>query len=768
MVGASGSLGNISGTRRGSGGVVGMAGMGGLGTGGNFNVSGISDRRTAISMGNLGIDSAVIPDIFGRRSSLGLDDSFFGRRDSLESSTAMIDACILDLTRRRLSMAMGSPSQSATMNNDIALQSSVPITGLPSSSVASNQSFSSQNSLSAIASRQQQIQQQQLELDKRQKEIDLQRQQLFVGLQDQAAHVSGMGGYGTQLSAGGFGNSNVGAKNLNRAQLKIPSTSAQQTQSNTQRPCWWICQVCKKRAFASRQEATNHELICAESRESRIMDHRQTQFQQAHVEQMKYHNVGNRSIPNSSQLNHQQASTMPLFTAQDMLDTNDERSFSVLHHPLPLAMSSDKEWLTPLHCFVRKHCVEVFCASSQDVSTPSKGKRKPIQIGQVGIRCPHCQTSSAGAVMRERGSVYYPTTISSIYNATMNLLQRHLHACPSFPDDLKGRYKALKADDARSGTSKKYWIESALSLGLVDTENGIRFSTRRPPPLPRPNRQHQSAAVAGGLVDSDLNDSSNIFTSNATNRNDDGIGIDSNMGVTFDDVDENGSTSYNGERIDALRTEFDSKTISSVSSLVTLEDKPYATAFSFELLSQMQPCVFTEADRLGKRKGLPTGFAGLACRHCFGGYGSGRFFPSSIKTLSDTSKTLNVLYNHMLRCRKCPLDVKESLQKFKIHHDDERAKMKFGSQKAFFAKIWSRLHDRDNSSLIEQYSMGTRQHNQPNRNIGQSEEFIGSNQSAHLFNLSTLSQLPNDFLAGFDAFANQGNDFMNKRQRVGL
>ena len=25
-------------------------------------------------------------------------------------------------------------------------------------------------------------------------------------------------------------------------------------------------------------------------------------------------------------------------------------------------------------------------------------------------------------------------------------------------------------------------------------------------------------------------------------------------------------------------------------------------------------------------------------------------------------------------------------------HDDERAKMKFGSQKAFFGRIWSRLH----------------------------------------------------------------------------
>jgi hypothetical protein len=109
----------------------------------------------------------------------------------------------------------------------------------------------------------------------------------------------------------------------------------------------------------------------------------------------------------------------------------------------------------------------------------------------------------------------------------------------------------------------------------------------------------------------------------------------------------------------------------------------------------MQPCVFTEADRLGKRKGLPPGFPGLACRHCFGGYGSGRFFPSSIKTLSDTSKTLNVLHNHMMRCRKCPADVKESLEKLRNTHDEERAKMKFGSQKAFFARIWSVLHGAD-------------------------------------------------------------------------
>ena len=87
------------------------------------------------------------------------------------------------------------------------------------------------------------------------------------------------------------------------------------------------------------------------------------------------------------------------------------------------------------------------------------------------------------------------------------------------------------------------------------------------------------------------------------------------------------------------------------------------------------------------------GFAGLACRHCFGGYGSGRFFPSSIKTLSDTSKTLNVLHNHLGRCRKVPKEVLKQMEQAKDRHDEERAKMKFGSQKKFFAKIWSRLHD---------------------------------------------------------------------------
>jgi hypothetical protein len=330
------------------------------------------------------------------------------------------------------------------------------------------------------------------------------------------------------------------------------------------------------------------------------------------------------------------------------------------------------------------------------------------------------------------------------------------------------RYQTLKADDARSGTSKKYWVESALSLGLVDTANGIRFSARRPPPLPRLSRQQHST----GMHSAERRNSNDFFstTSNAEAGSKE---IDLSMDSGFNEM------GHGGGKSDLSQNE-NSETGESSSSapLVTLDDKSYATAFSYHLLSQMQPCVFTEADRLGKRKGLPAGFAGLACRHCFGGYGSGRFFPSSIKTLSDTSKTLNVLYNHMLRCRKCPQDVKDALEKLRGHHDDERAKMKFGSQKAFFAKIWARLHDKESSSSAGRFSetmkrklppafippdrMMAMMHTQKDQMhmLGGGPLGPGSQMNHH--------QMTNDLLGGLDVLSRQAEADMSKRQRIGM
>ncbi|KAL3798387.1 hypothetical protein HJC23_005040 [Cyclotella cryptica] len=384
--------------------------------------------------------------------------------------------------------------------------------------------------------------------------------------------------------------------------------------------------------------------------------------------------------------------------------------FKTLDHGIPLALDEDKDWLTPLHCFVRRNCVEAFTASEEDVQAPSKGKRKPIQIGQVGIRCPHCHVKpdpsstenkedDSNEQTRERGSVYYPTSLSSIYNATMNLLQRHIHSCSRVPKHVMDKYMELKQDDARSGTSKRYWIESAKSVGFVDTLKGIRLSADAPPSL-RPevfssqndiNIDDVPKKKKPKVESEGVKDGSTSGGKSEDGKQEGKEGDESKLkGEGKDDEDNSVKGDAKGE---PKESKSESDPSSEAPPLVLPSDKDSATAFSFLLLAQMQPCVFTEADRLGKRKGLPTGFAGLACRHCFGGYGSGRFFPSSIKTLSDTSKTLNVLHNHMTRCRKCPQDVIDELAKVRATHDDERAKMKFGSQKAFFAKIWARLHD---------------------------------------------------------------------------
>lgn len=542
--------------------------------------------------------------------------------------------------------------------------------------------------------------------------------------------AGGLGARGLASSAISGGASLEGLMGLGgrglAAQAASSSLASTSTGSGGNPSQWIVCKICNSKAFNNLEEAAQHEAFCMAVQKGRqaslglgVSPRRSSldllvgtldrpEFARLAVPPARS-DFASRADALSSVLAERRFSIsgdVPAAAAPTATETAQLSNgpFAMMPQPLPLTMDSDKDWLTPLHCFVRRHCVQVFTATEKDVATPSKGKRKPIQVGQVGIRCPHCHhEDSSGA--RERGSVYYPTSIASIYNATMNLLQRHLHNCNAVPHDVMRRYETLKADDARSGTSKKYWVESALSLGLVDTTNGIRFSASTPPPLPGISRQQLST---GNFNTARRN--SNEFFSTSSNAVTDGA--DGAQGMGSHVININSMSGTKGD-LDASR---DSKgksdsapsqsaggkdapqggaSGSNSAPLVTPMDEGYATAFSYHLLLQMQPCVFTEADRLGKRKGLPPGFPGLACRHCFGGYGSGRFFPSSIKTLSDTSKTLNVLHNHMMRCRKCPPEVRETLVALRKHHDEQRAKMKFGSQKAFFARIWDRLHFKD-------------------------------------------------------------------------
>jgi hypothetical protein len=128
-------------------------------------------------------------------------------------------------------------------------------------------------------------------------------------------------------------------------------------------------------------------------------------------------------------------------------------------------------------------------------------------------------------------------------------------------------------------------------------------------------------------------------------------------------------------------------------SVISAADRELATDFSYAVLVEIEACTFGKQDRTGKRRSLPLGFQGLACRHCRGlSKIGGRLFPSTIKTMSDTNKTLMALYNHLIKCPVCPNTKKRYLQYLKESHDDERKSKRYGSQKALFSKIWTRLH----------------------------------------------------------------------------
>lgn len=53
-------------------------------------------------------------------------------------------------------------------------------------------------------------------------------------------------------------------------------------------------------------------------------------------------------------------------------------------------------------------------------------------------------------------------------------------------------------------------------------------------------------------------------------------------------------------------------------SVVKETDRTLATAFSFAVLSEVESCNYGPNDLTGKRKGLPHGFKGLACKYCNG------------------------------------------------------------------------------------------------------------------------------------------------------
>jgi len=148
-----------------------------------------------------------------------------------------------------------------------------------------------------------------------------------------------------------------------------------------------------------------------------------------------------------------------------------------------LAEPEDAQYLNAVHCFVRQN-VEVFAADEHDISLPAPGRKSQITIGQIGIRCIHCKHLKFKD--RVKRAMCYPPSVSGIYHSISNMKFDHFGACRGLTPMKRQEFASLKTESyskgsksgrphAQGSSTARYYTESALNLGLVDTPLGIRY-----------------------------------------------------------------------------------------------------------------------------------------------------------------------------------------------------------------------------------------------------------------------------------------------------
>ena len=151
-------------------------------------------------------------------------------------------------------------------------------------------------------------------------------------------------------------------------------------------------------------------------------------------------------------------------------------------HDLPtlLVVPMDHMQLSS-HQTLLRYQIEVFRAGEEDTSTHTRGRNKPVQLGQIGIRCRHCKVLPVSR--RKRGSVYFPRAVEGFYQAAQNMNSTHLQTgeCPLMGNALRQEFANLIATRGVStGAGRAYWAKQARKLGLRNTENGIVFDAKEP------------------------------------------------------------------------------------------------------------------------------------------------------------------------------------------------------------------------------------------------------------------------------------------------
>lgn len=295
-----------------------------------------------------------------------------------------------------------------------------------------------------------------------------------------------------------------------------------------------------------------------------------------------------------------------------------------------LSLPEDLQALSPLRCFLRQN-VCAFSATAEDIAVRTPTTFSVIQ-GQVGIGCIHCL--SLPAKERSNRAVCFPFSIGRIYQSVADIQRFHLGECKMVPDAVRKKFLELQNASSKGSkglATRQYWVTSAKKLGLVDSESGIRFT--RDPTIPI------------------------------------------EKAVSLD-----------------ILAQVASDVTTAAKPLVLPDDEPHIAGFLFEVMKQLQPCRFTEADR-NKRRLKDVGCIGVECKHCSGQVDGRKFFWSSVNAVESNFVSV---HTHMMECKMIPDEYKAKLAHLKSLRKEQTSKLKSGSQKAFFSRVWKRLHAEGN------------------------------------------------------------------------
>jgi hypothetical protein len=109
------------------------------------------------------------------------------------------------------------------------------------------------------------------------------------------------------------------------------------------------------------------------------------------------------------------------------------------------------------------------------------------------------------------------------------------------------------------------------------------------------------------------------------------------------------------------------------------------------------PLRASAADAERKKGRIVAGSPGLVCKHCMGARWEGRYFFSSVESLTSS---YTVMEKHYLKCSAVPKSVKDELAVARNKHASQRKDIPVGSQQAFYRSLWNRLTQSNGGSSM--------------------------------------------------------------------